>query len=267
MSALSDRLDAINAEGRAALVCYLPVGFPDVDTSIRAMVAMVEAGADVVEIGPPYSDPVLDGPVIQLAVAQALERGVRLKDAFAAVRAVREAGGEPVVMSYFNPMLQYGLDRFAADMVAAGGSGVITPDLTPDAGEDWIAAARAVDLDTIFLVAPSTTTERMHLTAAASRGFVYATPLMGVTGERAAVGDAAERVVSEAREAGAPKVCVGVGVSTREHAAEIGRYADGVIVGTALVRILAEADTPDEGIETLRERVAQLAAGVREARQ
>ena len=266
MSALTDRLDAAKAEGRAALVCYLPVGFPDVDTSIRAMVAMVEAGADIVEIGPPYSDPVLDGPVIQLAVAQALEGGVRMEDTFEAVRAVKAAGAEPVVMSYFNPMLQHGLERFAADVVEAGGAGVITPDLTPDAGGAWVDAARAVDLDTVFLVAPSTTRERMHMTVAASRGFVYATPLMGVTGERSAVGADGGRVVREAREAGAERVCVGVGVSTREHAAQIAAYADGVIVGTALVRVLAEAPDPDTGIAAIRERVAELAAGVREGR-
>lgn len=266
MSALTQCLDACRAEDRAALIGYLPVGYPDVATSIRAMVAMVEAGVDIVEVGPPYSDPVLDGPVIQLAVAQALERGVRMADTFAAVRAIADAGGTAVVMSYFNPMLQHGLEVFARDVVAAGGSGVITPDLTPDAGADWVAAARAADLDTIFLVAPSTTRERMHMTAAASRGFVYATPLMGVTGERASVGDAAERVVSEAREAGAERVCVGVGVSTREHAAQIARFADGVIVGTALVRCLADAADAGSGIAALRARVAELAEGVRGAR-
>ncbi|MDN4479329.1 tryptophan synthase subunit alpha [Demequina muriae] len=266
MSALTDRLDEIRGEGRAALIGYLPVGYPDVETSIRAMVAMVESGVDIVEVGPPYSDPVLDGPVIQLAAAHALEGGVRLSDAFRAVRAIADAGATPVVMSYFNPMLQYGLERFAADLVEAGGAGVITPDLTPDVGEEWITAARAKDLDTIFLVAPSTTRERMHLTAAASRGFVYATPLMGVTGERAAVGDAAERVVAEAREAGAERVCVGVGVSTGAQAAEIARFADGVIVGTAFVRCLTEAATPDEGIEALRRKVSELAEGVRSPR-
>ena len=266
MSALTDTLDACKAEGRAALIGYLPVGYPDVDTSIRAMVAMVEEGVDIVEVGPPYSDPVLDGPLIQLAVAQALERGVRMSHTFDAVRAITAAGAQAVVMSYFNPMLQHGLDAFARDVQAAGGSGVITPDLTPDAGAQWVEAARAVDLDTIFLVAPSTTRERMHLTASASRGFVYATPLMGVTGERAEVGDAAERVVADVREAGAERVCVGVGVSTREHTAHIARFADGVIVGTALVRCLAEAPDPDAGIAALRERVAQLAAGVREGR-
>jgi len=266
VSALTDRLDAIRAEGRAALIGYLPVGFPDVDTSIRAMVAMVEAGVDIVEVGPPYSDPVLDGPVIQKAVADALEGGVRMPDTFAAVTAIADAGAGAVVMSYFNPMLQHGLAGFARDVKKAGGSGVITPDLTPDAGEAWVEAARAVDLDTIFLVAPSTTPERMHLTVAASRGFVYATPLMGVTGERASIGDAAERVVREAREAGADHVCVGVGVSTREQAAELAGYVDGVIVGTALVRCLADAADPEAGIAAVRAKVAELAAGVREGR-
>ncbi|MFV0633610.1 tryptophan synthase subunit alpha [Demequina sp.] len=266
MSALSERLDQIEAEGRAALIGYLPVGFPDVNTSIRAMVAMVEEGMDIVEVGPPYSDPVLDGPVIQLAVARALEGGVRLADTFRAVNAIADAGAVPVVMSYYNPMLQFGLERFATEIAAAGGAGVITPDLTPDVGPEWIDAARAAGVDTIFLVAPSTTKERMHLTVGASTGFVYATPVMGVTGERATVGEAAERVVREAREAGAARVCVGVGVSTREQAAQIGRFADGVIVGTALLRCLTEAATPDEGIEALRVRVRELVAGVREAR-
>ncbi|WP_062292113.1 tryptophan synthase subunit alpha [Demequina phytophila] len=262
MSALTDRLDACRAEGRAALVGYLPVGYPEVETSIAAMRVLVEAGCDIVEVGPPYSDPVLDGPVIQHAAARALEGGVTVDDAFVAVRAVAEAGAVPVVMSYANLMLQRGWTRFAADLKAAGGAGVITPDLTPDAAPEWVAAAREVGVDTIFLVAPSTTRERMQLTCDASTGFVYATPLMGVTGERTSVGDAAQRVVAGARDAGAERVCIGVGVSTGEQAAEIAGFADGVIVGTAFVRALG-----DEGdLERLRAKVAELAAGVRSAR-
>lgn len=266
MSALATRLDEIRAEGRAALIGYLPVGYPDVDTSIRAMTALVESGVDIVEVGPPYSDPVLDGPVIQVAVAHALAGGVRVSDAFKAVRAITDAGAPAVVMSYYNPMLQYGLERFAADMVDAGGVGVITPDLTPDVGHEWVDVARANDLDTVFLVAPSTTRERMHMTVEASRGFVYATSLMGVTGIRATVGDQAERVVADAREAGAERVCVGLGVSTPEQAAEVARYADGVIVGTALLRCLTENDDPEVGLAALRVKAAELAEGVRGAR-
>ncbi|WP_084102046.1 tryptophan synthase subunit alpha [Demequina sp. NBRC 110051] len=259
MSALTERIDAAKAEGRVALVGYLPVGYPDVPTSLAAMRVLVEAGCDIVEVGPAYSDPLLDGPVIQHAAAVALEGGVKVDDAFTAVRTVAEAGAVPVVMAYGNLMYARGWKRFAADLKAAGGAGAITPDLTPDAAPEWVEAARAADIDTIFLVAPSTTRERMQLTCDASRGFVYATPLMGVTGERASVGDAAERVVGAAREAGAARVCIGVGVSTGVQAAEVAQYADGVIVGTAFVRALG-----DEGdLERLRAKVEELAAGVR----
>ncbi|WP_061962034.1 tryptophan synthase subunit alpha [Demequina flava] len=259
MSALEARLDEIKAEGRAALIGYLPVGYPSVDTSIAAMVAMVEAGVDIVEIGPPYSDPVLDGPVIQHAAATALQRGVRVDDTFTAVRAVADAGAQAVVMSYCNLMLSRGYARFAKDLREAGGAGVITPDLTPDTGQDWIEAARAEGIDTIFLAAPSTTRERMHMTVEASRGFVYATSLMGVTGARTSVGDAAAKVVTGAREAGAERVCVGLGVSTGKQAAEVATYADGVIVGSAFVKAMG-----DEGdLDALKIKVAELAAGVR----
>lgn len=259
MSALTDRLAEVRAEGRAALIGYLPVGYPTVEASVEAMRVLVDAGCDIVEVGPPYSDPVLDGPVIQHAAAIALEGGVKVDDAFTAVEAVAQAGAVPVVMSYCNLMIQRGYERFARELKAAGGAGVITPDLTPDTGQDWIAAARAEDVDTIFLAAPSTTRERMHLTVEASRGFVYATSLMGVTGERASVGSAAERVVSEARAAGAEFVCVGLGVSTGVQAADVAAYADGVIVGSAFVKALGD----DGDMEALRVKVQELAAGVR----
>ena len=263
MTALAERLAAVKAEGRAALIGYLPVGFPTVEGSIEAMVAMVEAGVDAVEVGIPYSDPVLDGPVIQEAAAAALAGGTRVADAFAAVKAVSEAGAPAVVMSYYNPMLQYGLERFADDLAAAGGSGAITPDLTPDVADAWISAATARGLDRIFLIAPSSTPERLHMTVGASTGFVYAASLMGVTGERTTVGDAAEALVGRARDAGAPVVCVGLGVSTSEHAAKVAAYADGVIVGSAFVRPLLDAADPSAGIEALRTKVRELAAGVR----
>ncbi|WP_084129771.1 tryptophan synthase subunit alpha [Demequina sp. NBRC 110055] len=259
MSAITDRIDACKAEGRAALVGYLPVGYPDVDTSLEAMRVFVEAGCDIVEVGPPYSDPVLDGPVIQHAAAIALEGGVRVDDAFRAVSVVAQAGAVPVIMAYANLMLSRGWERFATDLVAAGGAGVITPDLTPDASPEWIAAARAAEVDTIFLTAPSTTRERMQLTADASRGFVYATSLMGVTGERASVGDAAADVVARTREAGAERVCVGLGVSTGRQAAEVARFADGVIVGSAFVKAMGDAGD----LKALRVKVEELAAGVR----
>ncbi|WP_291377965.1 tryptophan synthase subunit alpha [Demequina sp.] len=263
MSALTDRLDAIRGEGRSALIGYLPVGFPSVERSVRAMETMVAAGVDVVEVGLPYSDPVMDGPTIQVAAERALQGGTHIADAFTAVRAVADAGAPVVVMSYYNPMLQYGLERFADDLVAAGGSGAITPDLTPDAAGLWLSAARPRHLDTIFLVAPSSTQERLHMTVAETTGFVYAASLMGVTGERASVGAGAEQLVAATRAAGAARVCVGLGVSTGAQAADVARFADGVIVGSALVRCLLDHEDEDAALDALRAKTAELARGVR----
>lgn len=255
-------LDACRAEGRAALVGYLPVGFPSVQGSIEAMVAMVEAGADIVEVGMPYSDPILDGPLIQRATEAALERGCRVSDVFAAVRGVVEAGAAAYVMIYWNLVLARGVDRFAAELAEAGGSGLITPDLIPDEAGDWLAASDAHDLDRVFLVAPSSTPERVAGVATASRGFIYAASLMGVTGTRTSVGSAAEGLVARTREVTDLPIGVGLGVSTRAQAAEVAGFADAVIVGSALVRALG-----DGGIPALREVTAELAAGVREGRR
>ncbi|TQM58284.1 tryptophan synthase subunit alpha [Humibacillus xanthopallidus] len=259
-------LEACRAEGRAALIGYLPVGFPSVEGSIEAMKVLVDNGVDIVEIGVPYSDPVMDGPVIQDAAVRALEAGVHLGDIFSATRAVSDAGAGALVMTYWNPVLRYGVDRFAGDLAAAGGAGLITPDLIPDEAGDWTAAADANDLDKVFLVAPSSTPERLTKVTAACRGFVYATAVMGVTGARASVGEAAADLVARTRAATDLPVCVGVGVSTGDQAAEVGRYADGVIVGSALVRCLTEAPTPQEGLEALGALARELAEGVRRGR-
>jgi len=263
VSALQGRISAAKAEGRAALVAYLPVGYPDVDTSIAAMVAAVEGGADVVEVGVPYSDPGMDGPVIQEAVDVAVRAGVGLSDVLRAVAAVAEAGAVPVVMSYWNPIERYGVDRFADDLAAAGGAGAITPDLIPDEAGPWLAATERTGLDRVFLVAPSSTDVRLAATVAACRGFVYAASTMGVTGTRATVGDAAERLVARTREvAGDLPVCVGLGVSDADQAAEVAAFADGVIVGSAYVRTLLAGSGP-EGVRVLS---TELAEGVRRAK-
>jgi len=266
MTALGDVLAKARADGRAALIGYLPVGYPDVDTSIAAMRAMVAGGCDVIEVGVPYSDPVMDGPVIQRATEHAVRAGVGVPDALQAVAAVVDAGAAAVTMGYWNQVERYGVDRFAADLVAAGGSGAITPDLIPDEAAEWVAASDAHGADRVFLVAPSSTDARIRATAAASRGFVYATAVMGVTGARDSVGDAAQTLVGRVR-ALAPDaiVCVGLGVSTGDQAAEVGAFADGVIVGSAFVRRLLDA--PDSaGVAAVGELAAELAAGVRRAR-
>jgi tryptophan synthase alpha chain len=224
------------------------------------MVAMVEAGADVIEVGVPYSDPGMDGPVIQQAVDVAVRAGVGMRDVLAAVEAVTSAGAVAVVMSYWNPVERYGVERFAADLTAAGGAGAITPDLIPDEAGEWLAASDAHDLDRVFLVAPSSTEARLRMTTAACRGFVYAASTMGVTGTRATVNDAAERLVARTRAA-APDlaVCVGLGVSNAAQAAEVASFADGVIVGSAYVRQMLDGAGP-AGVRALS---AQLVEGVR----
>jgi len=245
-------------EGRAALIGYLPVGYPSVPQSVEAMVAMVEAGVDAVEIGIPYTDPGMDGPVIQVAVDAALRGGTRLKDAFDAVREVAATGAPTLVMGYWNPIERYGPDRFAADLAAAGGAGAITPDLIPEEARAWVDAARSHDLDTVFLVAPSSTDARIEVVGQVARGFVYAASTMGVTGTRTAVGNRAEELVARTRALTDVPVAVGLGVSDGDQAAEVARFADGVIVGSALVRALGEG-----GVPAVRELAADLAAGVR----
>jgi tryptophan synthase alpha chain len=259
-------LEQCRAENRAALVGYLPVGFPSVEGSLEAMVAMVEAGVDIVEVGIPYSDPLMDGPVIAYAADQALKRGVHVSDAFAATRAVRDAGAPPLVMSYWNLILRHGPTAFAHDLAAAGGAGIITPDLIPDEGAEWIAASDETGLDRVFLVAPSSTEQRIAAVTAQCRGFVYAVSHMGVTGARTSMGDAAAVIVNRTKAVTDKPVCVGLGVSGREQAAEVAAYADGVIVGSALVRCLTEAPDPASGITALRSLVGELAEGVRSGR-
>ena len=266
MTGVGAVLARAKSQGRAALVGYLPVGYPDVQGSIDAMVAMVGAGVDIVEIGIPYTDPLMDGPVIQHAADVALKGGTRLTDVFTAVRAVVDTGAPALVMTYWNPVLRYGVDRFAQDLAKAGGAGLITPDLIPDEGLEWIAAAERNDLDRVFLVAPSSTPERLRSTTAACRGFVYAASTMGVTGARTTVGDAAEKLVTRTRLMTDTPICVGLGVSTGAQAAQVAAFADGVIVGSALVRCLADAGSRVDGLTAIRTLSADLAAGVRQDR-
>ncbi len=260
--------DTARGEDRAALVGYLPAGYPDVAGGIEALRTMVDAGCDVIEVGLPYSDPVMDGPTIQAAAQQALEGGVRTRDVLRTVEAVAATGTPTVVMTYWNPVDRYGVERFAADLAGAGGAGLITPDLTPDSGEDWIAAADRHDLDKIFLVAPSSTDARIAMTTASCRGFVYATAVMGVTGARASTSDLAGPLVARTkalRPAGADlPVAVGLGVSNGDQAAEVASYADGVIVGSAFVRVLLDhADDRPAGLRALATLTEDLAGGVR----
>jgi tryptophan synthase alpha chain len=257
-SSLSPLFSACQHDNRAALIGYLPTGYPDVQTSIDAMTALIESGCDLIEVGVPYSDPGMDGPTIATASEVALRAGVRVRDTLTAVEAISKGGGRAVVMTYWNPVLRYGVDAFARDLAAAGGHGLITPDLIPDEADAWLTASDRHHLDRIFLVAPSSTPQRLAATVEASRGFVYAASTMGVTGARDAVSSAAPELVSRVKAVSDIPVGVGLGVRSREQAAQIAGYADGVIVGSALVSALTA------GLPTLRALTEELAAGVRQ---
>lgn len=254
MSTLAEAFATARSEGRGVLVGYLPAG----PGTPEALAAMVAAGVDVVELGLPYSDPVIDGPVIQDAVNRALAAGTTTADVLRTVEGVARAGVPALVMTYWNPVEQYGVDRFAADLAAAGGTGLITPDLPPEEAGPWLAAADKHELDPVFLVAPSSTDARVARIAGLCRGFVYATSVMGVTGVRRQTSAAAPGLVARVRAVTDLPVGVGLGVSTADQAAEVAGYADAVIVGSAFVRAFL-----DGGAAAAGGLAAELAAGVR----
>ena len=259
MGAQLDQLFArCREEGRAALVGYLPVGDPSYDVSVEAMRAMVEAGVDAVEVGMPYSDPQMEGPVIQAAHQRALDGGTRQADVLRAVEAVAATGAPTLVMGYWNPVHRYGFRRWAQALKDAGGVGAITPDLIPEEAPEWLEACRDLDLDPVFLVAPSSTDERIAVVGRTNRGFVYAAAVMGVTGARAELGAGAQDLVARVRRQTDLPVAVGIGVSTGEQAAQVAGFADGVVVGSALVKALESG-----GVDAVRRLAAELAEGVR----
>ncbi|MBQ0986016.1 tryptophan synthase subunit alpha [Streptomyces sp. F63] len=260
---LESVLAKARGEGRAALVGYLPAGFPTVDGGVRAVTAMLEGGCDVVEVGLPHSDPVLDGPVIQTADDIALRAGLRITDVIRTVAEVHAATGAPVLcMTYWNPVDRYGVERFAADLAGAGGAGCILPDLPVEESAVWRAAAERHGLATVFVVAPSSRDERLAKITAAGSGFVYAASLMGVTGTRESVGEQAQDLVRRTRATTELPVCVGLGVSNPGQAAEVAAFADGVIVGSAFVKRLLDAPDLETGLTEVRTLAGELAKGV-----
>jgi tryptophan synthase alpha chain len=259
VSGLDDLFATTRAEGRGALIGYLPAGFPTVEGSKDLIAATIDGGADLIEVGVPYSDPVMDGPTIQAASVTALDNGFRLKHVFEVVESISARGGRAVVMTYWNPVYRYGVDRFARDLAAAGGLGLITPDLIPDEAAAWIAASETHGLDRTFLVAPSSSEERLAKTVAAASGFIYATAVMGVTGARDQVGAGAEELVRRTRAHTSLPIGVGLGVRSGDQAAQVAAFADAVIVGSALVTAAAEGPS---GVRRLSE---ELSDGVRRA--
>nr|WSX52368.1 tryptophan synthase subunit alpha [Streptomyces sp. NBC_00974] len=261
---LSATLAKAKSEDRAALVAYLPAGFPTVDGAIEAVKAVIAGGADVVEIGLPHSDPVLDGAIIQTADDIALRGGVKIADTLRTVREAHEATGAPIlVMTYWNPIDRYGVERFTAELAAAGGAGCILPDLPVQESALWREHAEKHGLATVFVVAPSSKDERLATITAAGSGFVYAASLMGVTGTRESVGNQAADLVRRTRATSDLPVCVGLGVSNAAQAKEVAGFADGVIVGSAFVKLLLDAPDQAAGLAAVKALAGELAEGVR----
>jgi tryptophan synthase alpha chain len=256
------------AERRAAFVPYLTAGDPDLETTGELLLALDRAGADVVELGVPFSDPIADGPVNQAAAARALAAGTTLAGVLARVAALRGATSVPIVLfTYFNPLHAYGLERLAEHAAASGVDGVLCVDLPPEeAAGTYLGALERAGVDPIFLLAPTSTGARRKAVARAGRGFVYYVSRTGVTGERAELPRGlAREVAGLARKVGLP-VAVGFGISTPEQVARVARLADGVVVGSALVRLVEEHAGSRRLVERVEARAAELARAARRGR-
>ena len=260
---LDDLFVKTRSEGRAALIAYIPAGFPTIKDCHHVIQAFIDGGVDAIEIGFPYSDPVMDGPTIQAAAVTALDNGTGAEDVLDALEVATKAGIPSVVMTYWNPIEKYGVERFAQAISSHGGSGVIHPDITIEESTQWLAAASDAAINPIYVVAPSTSDDRLAKVTSKAGGFVYAASIMGVTGARTSVLTAAEDLVARVRKVSDLPVAVGLGVSTREQAKDLARYADGVIVGSAFVKAILDAPTLDEGLGAVTALARELSQGVR----
>lgn len=260
MSRLVNSFESAKSENRALLIGYIPSGFPTLERSRSAIQAMIEGGVDVIEVGLPYSDPVMDGPVIQKASEISLANGFTIKDVFATVSS---SSVPTLVMSYWNPIERFGASEFSSALRDAGGVGVITPDLTVEESDSWIDATEQNSLHRVYVVAPSTSDERLIKVTSKCSGFVYAASLMGVTGTRSSISSDAESLVKRIRKVTNTPVSVGLGVSTGSQAREIAQYADGVIVGSAFINLILEADSESDANSKVRALAEELAEAVR----
>jgi len=248
------------SEKRAVLIGYMPAGFPDKEGSKRLIAAMIDGGVDVIEVGFPYSDPVMDGPVIQQAAEISLRNNTKASDVF---EIVKTSTVPTLVMSYWNPIERFGVTRFAQELASASGVGVITPDLTVEESQPWIEATNSCGINRVYVVAPSSSDQRLSMVTGVCSGFVYAASLMGVTGARTTLSSAASELVSRLRRVTNLPIAVGLGVSNPAQASEVAHYADGVIVGSAFIKLVLESSNLEEAIPKVRELAEQLSAGVR----
>ena len=260
MKNLKEVFERAKSENRAALIGYMPAGFPSSELSARLIDAMVDGGVDIVEVGFPYSDPVMDGPVIQQAAEISLRNGTSANDVLAIVSQIKVPA---LVMSYWNPIEKFGVEKFATELAKSGGVGVITPDLTIEESALWIAATDAHHINRVYVVAPSTSDARLADVTKACSGFIYAASLMGVTGARASISSAAGELVGRIRKVSQLPVAVGLGVSNADQAKQVAAYADGVIVGSAFIKLVLESKSDHEALERVKTLASELSAGVR----
>jgi len=244
---------------------YFPLGYPDLDTSIDVIEALAKNGADLIEVGLSFSDPLADGPVIQQATQVALEKGITVRKSLEAVKEIRKRGVDIplILMGYFNPMLAYGLEKLVCDAVDAGVDGFIVPDLPMEESEEFTSAIRVNShppLPLIPMLAPTSSPERMERIARNAKGFIYLVSVTGVTGERKSVSEGLSKLIDQVREHTSVPVCVGFGISTPEQAREVGNMADGVIVGTACVRTIGKSETPVETAKQFASNFSQALA-------
>ena len=265
-TALDELFVKTRSENRAALIAYIPAGFPSIEGCKKVIQAFVDGGVDAIEIGFPYSDPVMDGPTIQAAADRSLAQGTGAKEVFEALKVATDAGVAAVVMTYWNPIEKYGVEKFAQSIADNGGSGVITPDLTIEESASWKEAVEKIGINPIYVVAPSTTDARLPKVTSRCSGFVYAASLMGVTGTRTSVSLGAPDLVARIRTTTDLPIAVGLGVSTREQAKGVAGYADGVIVGSAFINALLDAPDEATGLAAVKALASELALGVREGR-
>jgi len=265
-TALDDLFVKTRSENRAALIAYIPAGFPSIEGCKKVIQAFVDGGVDAIEIGFPYSDPVMDGPTIQAAADRSLAQGTGAKEVFEALKVATDAGVAAVVMTYWNPIEKYGVEKFAQSIADNGGSGVITPDLTIEESASWKEAVEKIGINPIYVVAPSTTDARLPKVTSRCSGFVYAASLMGVTGTRTSVSSGAPDLVARIRTTTDLPIAVGLGVSTRVQAKGVAGYADGVIVGSAFINALLDAPDEATGLAAVKALASELALGVREGR-
>jgi tryptophan synthase alpha chain len=261
MSHIAEIFDDLKRHGKKGFIPFITAGDPDLDTTKQLMLELASAGATVIELGVPFSDPMADGPVIQRASERALRHGFGLSEILDLVRDVRKQTSVPIILfSYFNPLLQFGLEKLVREAEHAEVDGILVTDLTPEESGRFSAMLRAHEIDLIFLVAPTSTDERLKMIAERASGFIYAVSRAGVTGARAEVSAEAERLVTRVRAVSDLPVAVGFGISKPEHVRDVWRYADAAVVGSAIVKLIEDhAGNPDL-VETIGQFTASLIA-------